>query len=167
MADPDLDPRLAGAQPSRSEPAEGVLDRLVHVLLGECLGSRLNALILLPRQEVVHVLGLLAAVRACHDGVVRKRLPLVDPHLEEPLAVRALATEEPLVVRRNRDGRLEALGGLSEAGDAVRKSMLPAHTAIQATSPDSSLCAASADSTQITRDINLPNKPESRRLVLR
>ena len=87
---------------------------------------------MLGRHEVAHVLGPLAAVRARHDGVVRKRLPLVDLHLEEPQTVGALAAKEPLVIRRNRDGHLEALAGLSEAGDAVRKAMLPTHAAIQA-----------------------------------
>jgi hypothetical protein len=106
----------------------------VQVLLGKRLGGRLDPLILLWRHEVARVLWTVAAVRACHNSVVRKRLPLLGFHLEEPPAVRASATEESLIVRRDRHGRLEAPASAPETGDAVWKSMLPAHAAIQASS---------------------------------
>lgn len=107
---------------------------MVQVLVDERLDSRLDALLLLRRHEVVRVLWPVPAVWACHEGVVPKRLPLLDLHLEESPAARALTTEESLLVRRDRDRRLKAPASAPEAGDAMWKSILPAHTAIQASS---------------------------------
>lgn len=77
----------------------------------------------------------MTAVRARHDDIIGKLLPLLDLHLEESLTRGALAAEESLVIRRYRDRGLETSSGLFQTGDAMGKSMLPAHWIIQASSP--------------------------------